>query len=199
MRNSQLHIILAETSPIIRTGIVQLLTMSGMHVKWFQAESLAEVQRFIKMEVISLVIINPNLVINQEKNMQSLRIENEDVKWLALVYSVFDSSLLGMFDSVVHITDSSEVITAQIQRSFDEDKMDEPASKQSLSEREIDVLKLLVTGFSNKEIADKLAISTHTVITHRKNISQKTGIKSVSGLTIFAVVKGIISLNNVPE
>ena len=72
-------------------------------------------------------------------------------------------------------------------------------SQETLSEREIDVLKLLVAGNANKEIADKLNISTHTVITHRKNISQKTGIKSVSGLTIYAVLKEIISVSDYME
>lgn len=67
--------------------------------------------------------------------------------------------------------------------------------QEKLSERETDVLKLLTSGNSNKEIADQLNISTHTVISHRKNISQKTGIKSVSGLTIYAVVKNIITLD----
>ena len=49
---------------------------------------------------------------------------------------------------------------------------------------------------SPEKIADKLNISTNTVITHRKNISQKTGIKSVSGLTIFAVVQQIVSMDD---
>ena len=76
---------------------------------------------------------------------------------------------------------------------------DQQFPRRALSEREIDVLKLLVAGNANKEIADKLNISTHTVISHRKNISQKTGIKSVSGLTIYAVVKNIITIDSYRE
>lgn len=63
-----------------------------------------------------------------------------------------------------------------------------------LSEREIDVLRLLLDGYSNKEVADKLFISTHTVISHRKNISAKTSIKSLAGLTIYAIQNGIIEV-----
>jgi DNA-binding NarL/FixJ family response regulator len=74
-----------------------------------------------------------------------------------------------------------------------------PNQQETLSERETDVLKLLVTGNANKEIADKLNISTNTVITHRKNISQNTGIKSVSGLTIYAVVNNYISIDSYHE
>ncbi len=64
-----------------------------------------------------------------------------------------------------------------------------------LSLREIEVLRLVVQGYINKEIADKLNISLTTVITHRKNITEKLGIKSVSGLTIYAVMQGLIEAN----
>ena len=63
-----------------------------------------------------------------------------------------------------------------------------------LTEREIDVLRLLLAGNSNKEVADKLNISTHTVISHRKNITAKTSIKSLAGLTIYALQNGIIEV-----
>ena len=68
-----------------------------------------------------------------------------------------------------------------------------------LSGRKKDVLQLLATGLSNKEIADKLNISIHTVISHRKNITQKTGIKTVSGLTIYAVTQNLISIDTLKE
>ena len=199
MRNSQIHIVLAEPSPIVQTGLVELMAKSGLHIRWYEADSFAEVQRLIKMEAINLVIINPQLVVNLEKNLQILRGEDENVHWIALVYSMYDTGLMAMFDGSIHLGDSPETIKSLLLRSVDEDKGEDSAGRQPLSDREIDVLKLLVTGFSNKEIADKLAISTYTVISHRKNITQKTGIKSVSGLTIYAVVKGIITLNSVAE
>jgi len=61
-----------------------------------------------------------------------------------------------------------------------------------LTAREKDVLNLVALGHSNKEIADKLFISIHTVISHRKNITEKLGIKSISGLTVYAVLNKII-------
>jgi DNA-binding NarL/FixJ family response regulator len=70
------------------------------------------------------------------------------------------------------------------------------SQQEDLSEREIEVLSQLVKGLSNKEIADKLNISVHTVISHRKNITEKTGIKSLSGLTIYAITRKIIPLDN---
>ena len=66
-------------------------------------------------------------------------------------------------------------------------------NNKELSTRETDVLQLIVKGSTNKEIADKLNISLNTVLTHRKNITAKLGIKTVSGLTFYAIMNGIIS------
>ena len=55
-------------------------------------------------------------------------------------------------------------------------------------------------GFANKEIADKLFISIHTVISHRKNITEKLGIKSISGLTVYAIMNNLLDLEDInPE
>lgn len=64
---------------------------------------------------------------------------------------------------------------------------------KELSAREVQVLKLIVSGAINKEIADRLSISFNTVLTHRKNITAKLGIKTVSGLTFYAMTNGYVS------
>lgn len=66
-----------------------------------------------------------------------------------------------------------------------------------LTDREIEVMSLIVQGNINKEIADKLNISLATVITHRKNIMEKLGMKSVSALTIYAVMHGYVDINKI--
>lgn len=68
---------------------------------------------------------------------------------------------------------------------------------KELSMREIDVLKEIVRGGTNKEIADHLNISLNTVLSHRKNITTKLGIKTVPGLTFYAIMNGIISGNEI--
>ena len=70
-------------------------------------------------------------------------------------------------------------------------------SKKILSDREIEVMSLIVQGYINKEIADKLNIGLATVITHRKNIMDKLGMKSVSALTIYAVMHGCVDINKI--
>ena len=66
-----------------------------------------------------------------------------------------------------------------------------------LTDREIEVMSLIVKGYINKEIANKLNIALATVITHRKNIMDKLGFKSVSALTIYAVMHGYVDINNI--
>ena len=62
-----------------------------------------------------------------------------------------------------------------------------------LSKRETDVLIAIAKGMMNKEIADQMNLSVHTVISHRKNITRKTGIKSVSGITVYALLNNFIN------
>lgn len=86
---------------------------------------------------------------------------------------------------------SPDEIYEQIKPVF-EQKGRDIAKTEGLTNREVDVLKLVALGFSNKEIADKLFISTHTVMSHRKNMTEKLGIKSISGLTVYAIINNII-------
>ena len=71
------------------------------------------------------------------------------------------------------------------------------SSQDALSDREKDVIVALVQGMSNKEIADHLCISVNTVITHRRNIARKLQIHSPAGLTIYAIVNGLVDISSV--
>lgn len=75
--------------------------------------------------------------------------------------------------------------------------MPQVLQQKILSDREIEVMSLIVQGYINKEIADKLNIGLSTVITHRKNIMDKLGFKSVSALTIYAVMNGYVDINKI--
>lgn len=66
-----------------------------------------------------------------------------------------------------------------------------------LSQREKEIIIHVVKGLTNKEIAEKLYISVHTVITHRRNISKKLEIHSPAGLTIYAIVNKLVELDEI--
>lgn len=114
-------------------------------------------------------------------------------KTIILTQTSGDSPATGC--SYIRITDSREAILEQLQSLFTNEGANNTSgdNNKDLSLREIDVLQLIVKGITNKEIADKLSISLNTVLTHRKNITSKLGIKTVSGLTFYAIINGLIS------
>ena len=75
--------------------------------------------------------------------------------------------------------------------------MPQVLQQKILTDREIEVMSLIVQGYINKEIADRLNIGLSTVVTHRKNIMDKLGMKSVSALTIYAVMHGYVDINKI--
>lgn len=95
----------------------------------------------------------------------------------------------------VFLYNTSDEIYEQVKHAFKQQEHVEDKS-EGLTNREIDVLKLVALGNSNKEIADKLYISTHTVMSHRKNMIEKLGIKSISGLTVYAIINNYIDTTN---
>ena len=87
----------------------------------------------------------------------------------------------------------SPAIIEELSASPDEDRNNaQPATIQNLTEREIEVLKLIALEFSSPEIADKLYISLSTVETHRRNLFQKLNVKSAIGLTKYALRHGMV-------
>lgn len=74
---------------------------------------------------------------------------------------------------------------------------EEESDQDSLSQREKEIVGCVVLGMTNKEIAEKLYISVHTVITHRRNITRKLQIHSAAGLTIYAIVNKLVELSEV--
>ena len=76
-------------------------------------------------------------------------------------------------------------------------EQEEPEQHLELSDREKEILVSVAQGLLNKEIADKHNISINTVITHRKNITRKTGIRTVPGLTVYAILNNLIDINSI--
>ena len=91
------------------------------------------------------------------------------------------------------MTDNKQKVISKVFNLLSDNNVAQEKSENvELSNREIDVLVALAKGLTNKEISDQLFISVHTVITHRKNIIRKTGIKSVSGLTVYALLNNLV-------
>ncbi len=196
MKTMKINITIADPYPLIYEGLFHILSNSDGQFSIHKAGNLNEIQHIQHKAPIDIVLINPVLIQNSIEQFLKLKTCMEQTIWLAIICAYHPPSMLSLFSGQIQLSDQPNFILATIHKHIDTDHQQETGEHQFLSEREIDVLKLLVTGNSNKEIADKLNISTYTVISHRKNISFKTGIKSVSGLTIYAVIKNIISIEN---
>lgn len=186
-----IKIIIAESSEIIKKGFLNILNSSKYDIQF--VNSLEEISNYKTNYPIDLILINPVLLQNEINTYLKIVSDFKGTKGIGIVYSYFDKKFLDPLDDLIFINDSSKIINKKITNLIKHKKTN---IRSVISEREIDVLKLLVEGNSNKEIANNLCISTHTVITHRKNITRKTGIKSVSGLTIYSMVNKIITLDN---
>ena len=160
----------------------------------YRINNFDELRSLSLKESINIVIINPIVLQNRLNDFAKLKKHHPDISWFGLIYSYFDNGLLKKFNETISISDPIEIITQKLNRTFNKCNCNINPQEQ-LSEREIDVLIQLVKGLSNKGIAEKLNISIHTVISHRKNIIEKTGIKSLSGLTIYAISKKITPLD----
>ncbi len=197
MTNKNVNVLIVEPSFILSEGLIEIVGKSLKNLHFFKCSDFSEIHQNNLINGIEIIVINSLLVQNQTKQLNALKREFENIRWIGLICTYYDSKVLELFDSTILINDSPDKIVHSIQKLIEIDEVKTHSIKQdALSSREIDVLKLLVSGFSAKEIAEKLFLSTHTVITHRKNISNKTGIKSVAGLTIYAVVNNIVDLED---
>jgi DNA-binding CsgD family transcriptional regulator len=104
----------------------------------------------------------------------------------------FSNGISNQDTNTIYLDYSHTQIIDKLRQAMNSFNPEKNSASLSLTEREIDVLKLVSLGNASKEIADKLNISAHTVITHRKNITEKLGIKSISGLTVYAILNKII-------
>lgn len=195
MNRCRINIAIIEDSDIIYEGLTSIILHNSTHIQLYRANDLDDLLILSKQKQINIVILNPSFLQNRQKQFLKLRQSHESIIWIAILYSFYHSDIMSFFDHIFNITDSPAHITQTINAIGNKNcECDKKSVSEELSEREKGVLIQLVSGLSNKEIADKLHISTHTVISHRKNIVLKTGIKSQSGLTIYAITKNIISL-----
>jgi DNA-binding NarL/FixJ family response regulator len=125
-------------------------------------------------------------------------------KTIVLTMSLSDTSQLSEFHSLCINQPESQLIREllMLQQHAHAGGRNMPPMPQILqqkilSDREIEVMALIVQGYINKEIADRLNIGLATVVTHRKNIMDKLGMKSVSALTIYAVMHGYVDINKI--
>ena len=189
MRN---RVILCEASEIIANGLAEIIDSMALFDVVARLDSPEHLSEKITTSDANLLIINPLLLGYQNKAfIAQLGKEHPNLIIIALATSILDHTMLTHYSGVIEINDTRSKILSKMNE-FAQSETTKKADDVELSKREIDVLVAVAKGMMNKEIADQMNISIHTVISHRKNITRKTGIKSVSGLTVYALLNNLI-------
>lgn len=187
-------IAIAEPSIMLRIGLEQLLRELPDAEVVFSTDNLGSLYARINALRPDILIVNPLLYDYTKRS--TIRAEFDslpNLRLIGLVTSYVESQHQRQFAGVIELNDDFQRIKStlnQVTNSLQSDG-DEPDT-DPLSDREKEVLVCLSKGLKNNEIADTLNISVHTVITHRKNIVRKTGIKSVAALTVYAILNNLI-------
>ncbi|MDZ7741937.1 MAG: response regulator transcription factor [Bacteroidota bacterium] len=189
MRNY--NIILAERSYLFRLGIMQVLEELKVQASICECSNFEEIKSKLKAMDVDVLFFNSAF---QEVSLPEILQIKTDHPGLKVVQMLNrGEEAISLADHVIELHTDKRKVFQEIELIFRSARRPRHESSDSdLSNREIDILRLVARGNTNSEIADKLFISAHTVISHRKNISRKLGIKSVAGLTVYAILNNII-------
>ncbi len=189
-------IAVAESSVIVRSGLVSVLKrLPDMEVEVVEVTSKDGIRHCMEMHTPQILIVNPQLEgwFDVDAFRQCYK---QEVKLVSLLCSMVDSSQLKGYDERVTLFDDMASLEKKITELLNIADEEEP-DQDALSQREKEIVGCIVRGMTNKEIAEKLFISVHTVMTHRKNITRKLQIHSAAGLTIYAIVNKLVELSEV--
>jgi DNA-binding NarL/FixJ family response regulator len=198
--NINLKIAIAEASAIVRSGVeVQMKKLSGFRLQLTEITRSELVHEAIRMQKPDILIINPSMIVGFSLQQIKEECGCPGMKCIALLYNLTDNSILLPFDEKINIYDTNNEIRQKLEQLYVEEiqGITENDEQQILSAREKEIVVCVVKGMTNRAIADRLFLSTHTVITHRRNIARKLQIHSASGLTVYAIVNKLIELKEV--
>lgn len=191
-----IRIAIADTNPIIRLGLeaqLKKLPRYKVHVSYISEESRKDWTEALALTVADIYILNPMLYGLQPKQHLPQKL---DAMVIALSYGTVDDSLLKGYDGILHITDNMQRITELLDRLVEQEDKGHQESHE-LTAREREIVVCVVKGMTNKRIAEHLFLSTHTVITHRRNIGKKLQIHSASALAVYAIMNRLIDPNDI--
>ena len=190
-------VLLIEPSAIIARGLESLLGDMG---EFKVSAILTDISRSggarLRQIDADIVVVNPEVLdYDSRARARSIIAEYTDIPAVALLTSPCDEEALRQWDAVITVHDSSVAIVKKLRAALESGQESSRVEGEELSAREKEILICVAKGMLNKEIADLYNISIYTVITHRKNITRKTGIKTVAGLTVYALLNNLIDIN----
>lgn len=191
---NKINVIIATDQYLIRVGIQSIIHHIGIEPSYINLRKLDDIDIEYYCENDYLIVHHK--ILNKPKT-QHIRKLNETFKGKLLILGNEMMNQLAIRD-IIYPEDSKTKTVEKFQNFFSTIRNEETIPENGvISTREIDILKEVALGYSNKEIADRLFISINTVITHRKNLTEKLGIKTISGLTVYALMNNLINPDDV--
>lgn len=190
------QVIIFSPSVIIRKGLQSIIEKIQNTIIVAQIDSLDELKETAVKTDCDYIIIDTQLTNESKEIDHILRSHFESFKTIWLTNT--KQPQIKNSDCIISLNQTQNKILDTLQKLFGNSSksQNESITPDGISKREADILKYIAMGYSNKEVADKLYISAHTVVTHRKNITRKLGIKTAPGLTIYAILNKIIDVND---
>lgn len=193
-------IVIAEPSPIVAAGLLRFFEDLNQIQVVSVVDNIDDLNDKMIVHNPDMLIVNPIMLGYTNNNaFKQINHISPDCICIALVTTYVDKSLLRYFKEIIELSDNKQKVNNKIFNLLNNDDAASQNDSVDLSNRETDVLICVAKGMTNKDISDMLNISVHTVITHRKNIVKKTGIKSVSGLTVYALLNNLVEESEIYE
>jgi DNA-binding NarL/FixJ family response regulator len=188
------RIAVVEPSALLVEG---LKTIFRAHPEFEIVFHAATIPRFLERPLAvapDIVLVNPTLIdFQRQTHVRPLFASYPNALLIAIVYQFIDQELLRQYNGSITLFDDPVKIQNKLRHAIASSRdSTESSDTAELSDREKEVLVSVVKGLQNKEIAHLLHLSIHTVISHRKNIVRKTGIKSVAGLAVYALLHHLV-------
>lgn len=194
-------VLIVEPSEIIVEGLRTMLEQAGGYNLLAPLHDASSLEERLPVLRPDMLIVNPTLLdFSSKQQLAALSAARPKMSIVALVYQYIESGVMDNFKYVIDIRQTRSSVLSLLKTAVEstnttlrkENSPVDISDNYELSNREMDVLVLVAKGLSTKEIADKLNISVHTVNSHRKNITHKTGIKSVAGLAVYAMIHNLM-------
>ncbi len=189
-------VLIIEESYFLRRGITVIIREIYPNSQIRESSDVVSALEWFMESKPDIVIGNSNILM--DTRIKKLKNRNGKIRWVEISRErrrvVHDG-----FNTSIFINDSQQLVEEKLREVFSAIDNYNSQITKGLTRREEEILKHIVKGETNKEIADNLFISAHTVTTHRKNITRKLGIKTVSGLMVYALLNNIVQINDLED
>lgn len=214
----KIKITIADSHFLSRKGLAVLLKENNDFILLAEAMSSADLINQSKFYKPDLIIIDYTSVNYTLDSLQSIIKKYPKARILAITELQSNEIIakglkMGVTSHLLKDCDQDEIVEAIYKTAKGENFMcgkitnailqeksvnvsEYSCEGMNISEREMEIITLIAEGYSNKEVADKLFLSTHTITTHRKNIMNKLGVNNTAGLVLFAVRENLVSPNH---